>query len=114
MKELRSKTALSVQQQADPSCKISFVCRGNLICMRYAPSHREAFLAPFLLLVLASTLFNISCLGSSAMFYSNIVASYQLQLFSSYTQKQEFNLYHINGYELHLIYVELVTLSFVH
>ncbi|XP_019709475.1 U-box domain-containing protein 33 isoform X2 [Elaeis guineensis] len=36
MKELRSKTALSVQQQADPSCKIWFVCKGNLICMRDA------------------------------------------------------------------------------
>ncbi|XP_008778858.2 U-box domain-containing protein 33-like isoform X1 [Phoenix dactylifera] len=36
MKELRSKTALSVQQQADPSCKIWFVCRGNLIYMRDA------------------------------------------------------------------------------
>ncbi|KAG1359598.1 U-box domain-containing protein 33 [Cocos nucifera] len=36
MKELRSKTALSVQQQADLSCKILFVCRGKLICMRDA------------------------------------------------------------------------------
>ncbi|XP_010940488.1 U-box domain-containing protein 33 [Elaeis guineensis] len=36
MKELRSKTALSVQQQADPSCKILFVCRGKLICVRDA------------------------------------------------------------------------------
>ncbi|XP_072977396.1 U-box domain-containing protein 33-like isoform X5 [Typha angustifolia] len=31
-----SKTALSVQQQVDPSCKIWFVCKGNLIYIREA------------------------------------------------------------------------------
>ncbi|XP_018684785.2 U-box domain-containing protein 33 isoform X1 [Musa acuminata AAA Group] len=36
MKGPRSKTALAVQQQADPSCKIWFVCKGNLICTRDA------------------------------------------------------------------------------
>ncbi|URE21531.1 Ubox [Musa troglodytarum] len=36
MKRPRSKTALAVQQQADPSCKIWFVCKGNLICTRDA------------------------------------------------------------------------------
>ncbi|WOL18955.1 hypothetical protein Cni_G27752 [Canna indica] len=36
MKAPRSKTALTVQQQADPSCKIWFVCKGNLICTRDA------------------------------------------------------------------------------
>ncbi|XP_020112520.1 U-box domain-containing protein 33-like [Ananas comosus] len=34
MKSPKSKTAQTVQQQADPSCKILFVCKGNLICAR--------------------------------------------------------------------------------
>ncbi|XP_072993674.1 U-box domain-containing protein 33-like isoform X1 [Typha latifolia] len=34
MKAPRSKKALTVQQQADQSCKISFVCKGKLICTR--------------------------------------------------------------------------------
>ncbi|XP_017697851.2 U-box domain-containing protein 33-like [Phoenix dactylifera] len=41
MKELRSNTALSVQQQADPSCKIWFVCRGNLICIREGSQYAD-------------------------------------------------------------------------
>ncbi|XP_042442040.1 U-box domain-containing protein 33-like [Zingiber officinale] len=36
MRAPKSKTALSLQQQADPSCKIWFVCKGNLICPRDA------------------------------------------------------------------------------
>ncbi|WOK94871.1 hypothetical protein Cni_G03576 [Canna indica] len=36
MRAPKSKTALAVQQQADPSCKIWFVCKGNLICTRDA------------------------------------------------------------------------------
>ncbi|XP_042447426.1 U-box domain-containing protein 33-like [Zingiber officinale] len=36
MREPRSKKALIVQKQADPSCKILFVCKGNLICTREA------------------------------------------------------------------------------
>lgn len=36
MKAPKSKTAINVQQQADPSCKIWFVCKGNLICTRDA------------------------------------------------------------------------------
>ncbi|XP_072988878.1 U-box domain-containing protein 33-like isoform X1 [Typha latifolia] len=34
MKEPRSKTAIGVLQRADPSCKIWFICKGNLICTR--------------------------------------------------------------------------------
>ncbi|XP_072967992.1 U-box domain-containing protein 33-like [Typha angustifolia] len=36
MKAPTSKTALAVQEQADPSCKIQFVCKGHLICTREA------------------------------------------------------------------------------
>ncbi|XP_042433976.1 U-box domain-containing protein 33-like isoform X2 [Zingiber officinale] len=36
MKALRSEKALSVQRHAHPSCKIWFVCKGNLICTREA------------------------------------------------------------------------------
>ncbi|KAH7669528.1 Adenine nucleotide alpha hydrolases-like protein [Dioscorea alata] len=36
MKAPKSKTAINVQQQADQSCKIWFVCKGNLICTRDA------------------------------------------------------------------------------
>ncbi|XP_074563107.1 U-box domain-containing protein 33-like isoform X1 [Curcuma longa] len=36
MKAPRSKTALAVQQKAHPSCKIWFICKGNLICTREA------------------------------------------------------------------------------
>ncbi|KAJ0966667.1 hypothetical protein J5N97_023584 [Dioscorea zingiberensis] len=34
MKVPKSKTAINVQRRADPSCKIWFVCKGNLICTR--------------------------------------------------------------------------------
>lgn len=34
MKAPKSKIAISVQQRADQSCKIWFVCKGNLICTR--------------------------------------------------------------------------------
>ncbi|RZR88153.1 hypothetical protein BHM03_00015701 [Ensete ventricosum] len=34
MKAPKSKTALAVQEHADPSCKIWFICKGNLICTR--------------------------------------------------------------------------------
>ncbi|KAH0469558.1 hypothetical protein IEQ34_001116 [Dendrobium chrysotoxum] len=34
MKAPRSKTATTVRQQADPSCCIWFVCKGNFICTR--------------------------------------------------------------------------------
>ncbi|URD93090.1 U-box domain-containing protein [Musa troglodytarum] len=36
MKAPKSKTALAVQEHADPSCKIWFICKGNLICTRDA------------------------------------------------------------------------------
>ncbi|URD73906.1 U-box domain-containing protein [Musa troglodytarum] len=36
MKEPMSKKALLVQEQADPSCNLWFVCKGNLICTREA------------------------------------------------------------------------------
>ncbi|XP_042391233.1 U-box domain-containing protein 33-like [Zingiber officinale] len=36
MKAPRSKTALAVKQKAHPSCKIWFICKGNLICTREA------------------------------------------------------------------------------
>ncbi|KAL6591533.1 hypothetical protein ACP70R_050036 [Stipagrostis hirtigluma subsp. patula] len=36
MRVPRSKKALTVQQKANPSCKIWFVCKGNLICTRDA------------------------------------------------------------------------------
>lgn len=36
MKELKSKAATGVNQQADPSCMIWFVCKGKLIYTRYA------------------------------------------------------------------------------
>ncbi|XP_021313797.1 U-box domain-containing protein 33 isoform X2 [Sorghum bicolor] len=36
MRAPRSKKALTVQQKANPSCRIWFVCRGNLICTRDA------------------------------------------------------------------------------
>ncbi|KAJ8470492.1 hypothetical protein OPV22_024835 [Ensete ventricosum] len=45
MKGPRSKTALALQQQADPSCKIWFVCKGNLICTRDACCVDEAVAA---------------------------------------------------------------------
>ncbi|KAL5669185.1 hypothetical protein ACJX0J_021406, partial [Zea mays] len=36
MRTPRSKKALTVQWKANPSCKIWFLCRGNLICTREA------------------------------------------------------------------------------
>ncbi|PUZ78323.1 hypothetical protein GQ55_1G443600 [Panicum hallii var. hallii] len=36
MRAPRSKKALTVQRKANPSCKIWFVCKGNLICTREA------------------------------------------------------------------------------
>ncbi|CAL9146172.1 unnamed protein product [Musa hybrid cultivar] len=39
MKELKSKTATGVNQQADPSCMIWFVCKGKLIYTREASLH---------------------------------------------------------------------------
>ncbi|XP_064955312.1 U-box domain-containing protein 33-like [Musa acuminata AAA Group] len=36
MKAPKSKTALAVQEHADPSCKIWYICKGNLICTRDA------------------------------------------------------------------------------
>ncbi|WOL06078.1 U-box domain-containing protein 33-like [Canna indica] len=39
MKEVKSKTAISVKQQANPSCKIFFVCKEKLICTREPSSH---------------------------------------------------------------------------
>nr|CAB3448384.1 unnamed protein product [Digitaria exilis] len=36
MRAPRSKKALTVQRKANPSCKIWFVCKGNLICAREA------------------------------------------------------------------------------
>jgi hypothetical protein len=32
----RSKKSATVQQKASPSCRIWFVCKGNLVCTRYA------------------------------------------------------------------------------
>ncbi|XP_072993768.1 U-box domain-containing protein 33-like [Typha latifolia] len=40
MKVPTSKTALAVQEQADPSCKIQFVCKGHLICTRMSVRNR--------------------------------------------------------------------------
>ncbi|KAG1355025.1 U-box domain-containing protein 33 [Cocos nucifera] len=36
MKAPKSKTAITVKEEADPSCKIWFVCKGSLICTREA------------------------------------------------------------------------------
>ncbi|CAD6241624.1 unnamed protein product [Miscanthus lutarioriparius] len=36
MRAPRSKKALTVQRKANPSCRVWFVCRGNLICTREA------------------------------------------------------------------------------
>ncbi|KAJ3693045.1 hypothetical protein LUZ60_012140 [Juncus effusus] len=33
---LKSKTAITVQRNAEPSCRISFICKGELICIREA------------------------------------------------------------------------------
>jgi hypothetical protein len=32
----RSKKSMTVQQKASPGCRIWFVCKGNLVCTRYA------------------------------------------------------------------------------
>lgn len=32
----KSRTAIEILQRADPSCKIWFVCKGQLICTRYS------------------------------------------------------------------------------
>ena len=34
MRAPRSKKAVTVQRKADPSCRVWFVCKGNLICTR--------------------------------------------------------------------------------
>ncbi|KAJ4803021.1 U-box domain-containing protein kinase family protein [Rhynchospora pubera] len=34
MTEVKSKTAKIVMEKADPSCQISFICKGNLVCTR--------------------------------------------------------------------------------
>jgi hypothetical protein len=35
MDKPKSRTAVEIMQRADPSCKIWFVCKGQLICTRY-------------------------------------------------------------------------------